>query len=78
MRTYLILKDKARRWNENHEVKAILDEIAETNAKSLGSFSVESSTELLAQTFDRKALSSKGLKYEKLDQLTMDILFGVD
>jgi hypothetical protein len=32
---------------------------------------------LLSQEFDRKALATKGLQYEKLDQLTMDILFGV-
>ncbi len=32
---------------------------------------------LLSQEFDRAALSAKGLKYERLDQLTMDILLGV-
>jgi xylose isomerase len=78
MRTYLILKDKARRWNENAEIKAILDDIAATNTDSLGRFSAENSANLLAQSFDRKSLASKGLQYEKLDQLTMDVLFGVD
>lgn len=78
MRTYLILKDKAKRWNENAEIKAILDDIAETNTETLGKFSTESSTQLLEQNFDRKVLASKGLQYEKLDQLTMDVLFGVD
>jgi xylose isomerase len=33
--------------------------------------------DLLNCTFDRAALSAKGLNYERLDQLTMDILFGV-
>ncbi|MBV8857946.1 MAG: xylose isomerase, partial [Acidobacteria bacterium] len=33
--------------------------------------------ELLSQSFDRAELSSKGLQYERLDQLTMDILLGV-
>ena len=32
----------------------------------------------ISQNVDRAALSAKGLKYERLDQLTMDILFGVD
>ncbi|MBV8858156.1 MAG: xylose isomerase, partial [Acidobacteria bacterium] len=33
--------------------------------------------ELLSQSFDRAELSSKGLQYERLDQLTIDILLGV-
>jgi hypothetical protein len=33
---------------------------------------------LLAENFDRNEIASKGLQYERLDQLTMDILFGVD
>lgn len=80
MRTYLILKEKAERWNNNAEIKAILAEIEETNqsVEGLGKFSRERANSLLSQTFDRNALAAKGLKYERLDQLTMDILFGVD
>lgn len=74
MRTYLILKDKARRWNEHEGIRAILADIAETNkSDGLGDFDT-----LLSRQFDRKALASTGLQYEKLDQLTMDVLFGVD
>jgi xylose isomerase len=32
---------------------------------------------LLAEQFDRGAISAKGLGYEKLDQLTMEVLLGV-
>lgn len=79
MRTYLILKDKAGRWNNNEEIKAILAEIEETNAAfKIGKFSAEGSADLLAREFDRKEIAAKGLKYERLDQLTMDILLGVD
>jgi len=74
MRSYLILKDKARRWNENAEIKAILAEIKATNQ----SYKIKDTESLLAETFDRNEIASKGLKYERLDQLTMDILFGVD
>jgi len=78
MRTYLILKDKAQRWNESNEIQAILSEIGSTNGKSMVSkFSQESSDSLLGMQFDRHELASKGLKYERLDQLTMEILFGV-
>ena len=74
MRTYLILKDKADRWNNNEEIRDILADIESTNAN--GSFANFSA--LLADDFDRAELASKGLKYERLDQLTMDILLGVD
>ncbi len=73
MRTYLILKAKAEQWNKDAEIQAILAEIEENNKNfELGSFDT-----LLSQNFDRKEIASKGLKYERLDQLTMDILFGV-
>jgi xylose isomerase len=79
MKTYLIFKDKAKQWNEHAEIQAILAEIEETNKNNLvGKFSKEGSANLLATEFDRHALASKGLKYERLDQLTMDILFGVE
>ncbi len=79
MRTYLILKNKAERWKSNGEIKAILAEIAETDKEnSVGKFSPENSAKLLSREFDRAELAAKGLRYERLDQLTMDILFGVD
>lgn len=78
MKTYLVFKEKAKQWNAHPEIQAILAEIEETNkAFELGKFSAEGSAKLLSTEFDRKALASKGLKYEKLDQLTMDILLGV-
>jgi xylose isomerase len=80
MRTYLILKEKAARWNANAEIKALLAEIAERdrNGSPVGKFDREKSRQLLSQNFDRAELSAKGLQYERLDQLTMDILLGVD
>jgi hypothetical protein len=40
-------------------------------------FSKESAASLLAHTFDKDAITRKRLQYEKLDQLTMDLLLGV-
>ena len=79
MRTYLILKEKARQWNAHSEIKALLAEISENNRNgfALGKFDKENSARLLSEQFDRAALAAKGLQYEKLDQLTMDILLGV-
>ena len=79
MRTYLILKHKANEWNNNKEIRSILSEIESTNGQgAIGKFSAANSANLLAKDFDRLEIASKGLKYERLDQLTMDILFGVN
>ncbi len=79
MRTYLILKEKAKRWNEHTEIASILREVASEN-ENAGKriFSKENSASLLARDFDRTSLASKKLMYERLDQLTMDILLGAD
>lgn len=79
MRTYLVFKDKAERWNKNEEIQSILAEIESTDrGAQVGRFTSESSADLMSMNFDRKEMSSKGLRYERLDQLTMDILLGVD
>ena len=70
MRTYLILKEKAARWNADADIQALRRE-AESDGKLPGRDA------LLAQNFDRAAMSAKGLAYEKLDQLTMEVLLGV-
>jgi xylose isomerase len=79
MRTYLILKDRATRWNADPEIKTLLAEISALNEKapSRNSYQKENATSLLQRTFDRPALASKGLQYERLDQLTIDVLLGV-
>jgi xylose isomerase len=80
MRTYLILKEKAACWNADSEIQ---DLVAEINADDgsmdqyFGKYSAEKAEALKAETFDRAALASRGLKYERLDQLTVEILLGV-
>src|SRR5947209_14250728 len=78
MRTYLILKEKGRQWNADPEIKALLGNIAQSNEQgpSIGPYAEENAAALLASTFDRTAIASKGLQYERLDQLTIDILLG--
>lgn len=79
MRTYLILKEKAAQWNADPEIKGLLKEIDELDSGADGSdaFSSNHAAELLNHNFDRPSLAAKGLKYERLDQLTIDILLGV-
>jgi xylose isomerase len=42
-----------------------------------GKYSAGKAASLKALPFDRHALGSRGLKYERLDQLTIDLLLGV-
>jgi xylose isomerase len=79
MRTYLILKEKATQWNNDPDIKSILAEIAKknSNGSSQRKFERGEAASLLAQNFDRASLAAKGLQYERLDQLTLDILLGV-
>lgn len=79
MRTYLILKDKAAQWNDDAEIKALLAEINENDggAPAVGKYSKDGASKLIGHQFDRKQLAAKRLPYERLDQLTMDILLGV-
>lgn len=79
MRTYLILKEKATRWNNDPDIKSIVAEIAKKNStgSSQGKFEKGKAASLLARNFDRASLAAKGLQYERLDQLTLDILLGV-
>src|SRR5512138_1790479 len=78
MRTYLILKEKARQWNEDAEIKSLLAEINETasGAAQVGVYSKTRAQGLLAYSFDRQSLAARKLPYERLDQITTDILLG--
>ena len=79
MRTYLILKQKAARWNSDGEIRGILEEITTSvpGTPAVGKFSAQGSQKLLAYSFNRAAIARKKLRYERLDQLTVDILAGV-
>src|SRR6266851_2281807 len=73
MRTYLILKEKARQWHADTEIQALLAE-AQAGGGALpgytGGYSAEKAAALQEASFDRKALGARGLAYERLDQLT--------
>jgi xylose isomerase len=77
MRTYLILKDKAQRWNADKEIQGIVSEISSNGSYKLGRYSKKSAAKLLAHSFDKDEILKKRLPYERLDQLTVEILLGV-
>ena len=42
-----------------------------------GKYSAQKAEALKASSFDRPALGARGLRYERLDQLTIEVLLGV-
>ncbi len=78
MRTYLILKDKVRRFREDTRIQALLAEFQEPAGQARpGRYTREGAEALLARTFDREALAARRLPYERLDQLVIELLLGL-
>ena len=76
------MRDRAHRWNKDAEIQALLGEIGVTGAAprgvlGLSAYSSSHRDSLLDTAFDRVALAGKRLAYERLDQLTMEVLLGV-
>ena len=93
MRSYLILKEKARQFNADPEIQAILQEqqardkgeyagagnASDADAAKLlaGGYSQDAADKLKSMPLDAAALAARSLPYEKLDQLVFDLLLGV-
>jgi xylose isomerase len=80
MRSYLIYKDKGRRWNEDKEIQALLREHSARpgdGLPALNGYSRATAEALKAASFDRRELGARGLAYERLDQLTLEVILGV-
>jgi xylose isomerase len=79
MRTNLILKEKVALFDADAEIQALLGALGERGAKrgARFKFSKELATSIQGEQFDLPAMRDHGYAYERLDQLTMEILFGV-
>jgi len=79
MRTYLILKEKAGRWNSDKEIQAILKEAStdDGDGPRVSKFSKKAASNLLSHSFEKGAILRKRLRYERLDQLTIELLLGI-
>jgi len=80
MRTYRILRDKARRMREDGEIQALLQELLRHDgamADLTRGFDRNRAARLGGERFDRAAIAAAGLLHERLDQLVTELLLGV-
>jgi xylose isomerase len=80
MRTYLILKEKAARFDRDQEIQQLLGALRAHGGESGGgrvSFTPERARALKGEMFDLAKMRQRGYGYERLDQLTMELLLGV-
>ncbi len=80
MRTYLILKEKAQRFNADPEIQDLLKEIRREDAeleRLWAGYSPDNARRLKELELDPEALARRNLHYERLDQLTQEILLGI-
>jgi xylose isomerase len=80
MRTYNILKYKAKQFAADKEIQELLQELEAERGKDqykLDKYDHATAVKLKDAQFDIDALSTQGAKYEALDQLVNELLLGV-
>jgi xylose isomerase len=81
MRSYLILKEKAQKFNADPEIQAILQHLnagdAHIDPLLTGGYSKEAAQQIKHLPLDASELAKRSIPYEKLDQLVFDLLTGV-
>jgi len=79
MRTYLILKEKVARFNSDPEIRELLGELRRRGAATGQRirYSDAAAKGIRDERFDLESLRARGYAYERLDQLTMEVLMGV-
>src|SRR3954468_2404404 len=79
MRTYLILKEKVAQFNADAEIQQLVGELGKRGGApgARVKFDKQLAQSIKDEQFDLEGLRARGYAYERLDQLTMEILFGV-
>ncbi|MCZ7645054.1 MAG: xylose isomerase [Planctomycetota bacterium] len=80
MRTYLILKERARKIDDDPEIRALLKEIRNDDEKFealIEKPGKESAEKLKKAKLNPEELAKRPLRYERLDQLLHEVLMGV-
>ena len=80
MRTYNMFKEKAKRFAADPEIQTLLNEVNagdQSYGGLLNGYSPEAARKLKETSFDIEKMATRGYRYEKLDQLTIEIILGV-
>jgi xylose isomerase len=78
MRTYMLLREKAKQFAADPEIAAALAaaSVPELAEPTVGAYSAETAAALRAAPGDPNALAARGYANEHLDQLVMELLMG--
>lgn len=78
MRTYNVLKHKARQFATDAGIQSALAEIRshDKDDYSLNDYTADGAKKLKAAKFDVDAIAKQGLGYERLDQMVTELLLG--
>lgn len=79
MRSYKMLLEKVRRFNEDPDIQSLLADLRELgrdDAALLGPYTTDRARRIKDTEFDIDSLARPGLKYERLDQLLVELLLG--
>jgi xylose isomerase len=79
MRTYLVLAQKAREYDQDPRVRAAMANagVPELAESTIGRYSAESADRLKVESFDPDRLADRTYGNEALDQLVIDRILGV-
>jgi xylose isomerase len=79
MRTYLILREKVAQYNADPDIQGLLAALRARGAAPGArlTYSDEAARRLRDEAFALPAMREQGYAYERLDQLTMELLLGV-
>ncbi|GHO74026.1 xylose isomerase [Ktedonobacter sp. SOSP1-85] len=80
MRTYNMLKAKVQQFNADAEIQALLQDLNggdQTYGGLLSGYSSETVKKLKETQFDVDTLAKRGYRYEKLDQMTIELILGL-
>jgi xylose isomerase len=79
MRSYLVLREKVKRFNADAEIQGMLRDL-QVSDDSLGgltrTYSADNASALKARSFDLTPMAERKLGYQRLDQLVFDLLTG--
>ncbi len=79
IRSYLILREKVAQWAADAEIQELVValDVADPELEAMSAWSVDNARALREVTFDPDALAARRLGYQRLDQLTFELLAGV-